>query len=152
MPVSNKIYLDACCLNRPFDDQTLDRIRIEAEAIMILLNSVRNGIIKMIGSDVLSLEIDKTPDLIRKSQLLTLTHYISKYIRVDDSLRDRARHIQNMGFKGFDAFHIACAEKGNVGSLLTTDDKMIKLYIKKKSEITIAIQNPIEYLQEFLTR
>lgn len=27
-----KVYLDACCLNRPFDDQTQGRIRLEAEA------------------------------------------------------------------------------------------------------------------------
>ncbi|HPZ08922.1 MAG TPA: hypothetical protein PL110_12455 [Candidatus Eremiobacteraeota bacterium] len=32
-----KIYLDTCCLNRPFDDQTQDRNRLEAEAIMIIL-------------------------------------------------------------------------------------------------------------------
>lgn len=26
------IYLDVCCLNRPFDDQTQERIFLEAEA------------------------------------------------------------------------------------------------------------------------
>jgi hypothetical protein len=26
-----KIYLDACCLNRPFDDQSRYRIRLESE-------------------------------------------------------------------------------------------------------------------------
>jgi len=25
-----KVYLDACCLNRPFDDQSQDRIRLES--------------------------------------------------------------------------------------------------------------------------
>jgi len=24
-----KIYLDVCCLNRPFDDQVQDRVRLE---------------------------------------------------------------------------------------------------------------------------
>ncbi len=28
-----KIYLDVCCLNRPFDDWTQERIRLEGEAI-----------------------------------------------------------------------------------------------------------------------
>ena len=32
-----KIYLDACCLNRPFDDQSQDRVRLEAEAILLIL-------------------------------------------------------------------------------------------------------------------
>jgi len=26
-----KVYLDVCCLNKPFDDQTHDRIRLERE-------------------------------------------------------------------------------------------------------------------------
>jgi hypothetical protein len=32
-----RIYLDACCLNRPFDDQTQARIRLEAEAVLMIL-------------------------------------------------------------------------------------------------------------------
>ena len=32
-----KIYFDTCCLNRPFNDQTQDRIRRETEAIQTLL-------------------------------------------------------------------------------------------------------------------
>jgi hypothetical protein len=35
-----KIYLDACCLNRPFDDQTQSRIYLEAQAIMTKLKSM----------------------------------------------------------------------------------------------------------------
>jgi hypothetical protein len=27
-----RIYSDVCCLNRPFDDSSQDRIRLEAEA------------------------------------------------------------------------------------------------------------------------
>jgi len=33
-----KVYLDACCLNRPFDDQTQDCIHLETEAIVLILN------------------------------------------------------------------------------------------------------------------
>ena len=32
-----KIYLDVSCLNRPFDDQTQPRVRLEAEAVTIVL-------------------------------------------------------------------------------------------------------------------
>ncbi len=31
-----RIYLDNCCFNRPFDDQTHFRIRIEAEAKLVV--------------------------------------------------------------------------------------------------------------------
>jgi hypothetical protein len=30
-----KIYLDNCCLNRPFDDLSQDRVYLEAEAILM---------------------------------------------------------------------------------------------------------------------
>lgn len=39
-----RIYLDVCCLNRPFDDQTQDRIHLEAEAVLTILKYIeKNG-------------------------------------------------------------------------------------------------------------
>lgn len=38
-----KIYIDVCCLNRPFDDQAQDRIHLEAEAILAVLNHSRTS-------------------------------------------------------------------------------------------------------------
>ncbi len=46
-----RIYLDACCLNRPFDDQTQARIRLEAEAVLIILTQCQMGDWEWIGSD-----------------------------------------------------------------------------------------------------
>ncbi|WP_373529089.1 hypothetical protein [Nostoc sp.] len=37
------IYLDVCCLNRPFDDQTQERIFLEAEAVLRILAIVQMG-------------------------------------------------------------------------------------------------------------
>ena len=31
-----KIYLDLCCFNRPFDDQTKARIKLETEAKLVI--------------------------------------------------------------------------------------------------------------------
>ncbi len=35
-----KIYLDVCCLNRPFDDWTQERIRFEGEAILSIMERI----------------------------------------------------------------------------------------------------------------
>jgi len=35
-----RIYLDVCCLNRPFDDQTQERIHLESEAVLIILSNI----------------------------------------------------------------------------------------------------------------
>jgi len=58
-----KIYLDVWCLNRPFDDQTQDRIRMEAEAILLILKNFEVGKWQWIGCEVLDFEIEQTPDL-----------------------------------------------------------------------------------------
>jgi hypothetical protein len=38
-----RVYLDACCLNRPFDDRSQDRIRLEAEAVLAIIERVETG-------------------------------------------------------------------------------------------------------------
>jgi len=35
-----KLYLDLCCFNRPYDDQTQARVRLETEAVILLLSSL----------------------------------------------------------------------------------------------------------------
>jgi hypothetical protein len=57
-----KIYFDVCCLNRPFDDQTQDRIHLEAEAVLSIFNHSRKSGWSIIGSDAIEFEIEKMPD------------------------------------------------------------------------------------------
>jgi len=44
-----KVYFDVCCLNRPFDDQNQARIRLEAEAVLMMLNRCEAGDWEWIG-------------------------------------------------------------------------------------------------------
>ncbi len=41
--------MDVCCLNRPFDDQTQDRIRIESDAILAILSKCVTGEWKLLS-------------------------------------------------------------------------------------------------------
>jgi len=49
-----KIYLDVCCLNRPFDDQSQDRIKLEAEAIIMILFRIEREEWIFTGSEVIN--------------------------------------------------------------------------------------------------
>lgn len=60
-----RIYLDACCFNRPFDDQTQSRIYLEAQAVMTILNQCQSLTWKLINSSALIAELNQTPDLER---------------------------------------------------------------------------------------
>ena len=45
-----KIYLDNCCYNRPFDDQMQERVHLESEAILTILQRGQSGIYSIIGA------------------------------------------------------------------------------------------------------
>lgn len=38
-----KLYLDVCALSRPFDEQDYLRIRLETEAVNLILSNIRKG-------------------------------------------------------------------------------------------------------------
>ena len=52
-----KIYLDVCCLNRPFDDHTEDKIHLESEVIITILSHIFDKKWEMMGSDIIDFEI-----------------------------------------------------------------------------------------------
>lgn len=61
-----KVYFDACCLARPFDDQTIDRNHLEAEAVIVLLRRVHLGEWQMVSSEMLESEIEAGADVQRR--------------------------------------------------------------------------------------
>jgi hypothetical protein len=66
-----KIYLDVCCLCRPFDDQKVNRIHLEAEAIKeILVRCTRDW--TLVTSDAVSFEISRILDKTRMKKALNL--------------------------------------------------------------------------------
>ena len=48
-----KIYLDVCCLNRPFDDQTQGRIHLEAESILTILSLCEMRNWRLLNSEII---------------------------------------------------------------------------------------------------
>lgn len=47
---TKRIYLDVCALCCPFDDQTQIRIRLETEAVQLILSHVRSGELALVAS------------------------------------------------------------------------------------------------------
>ncbi|MEK7249996.1 MAG: hypothetical protein AAB209_06175 [Bacteroidota bacterium] len=46
-----KVYLDNCSLQRPLDSKTQTRIRLEAEAVLVIIALCDEGRIELISSD-----------------------------------------------------------------------------------------------------
>ena len=137
------IYMDVCCLNRPFDDQTKDRIRIESEAVLIILNRCLDDWV-LVGSEVIDYEISKIPDCERKKKVSILASISKKKISINEEIVKRAIKLEKIGLRAIDALHVACAEK-SADVMLTTDDEIIK---KIRDKVKIEIKNPVKFLTE----
>lgn len=61
-----KVYLDHCVYNRPFDNQTNDRIFIEARAFYIIIKWIEEGKMISINSDALEYENGLTSNTDRR--------------------------------------------------------------------------------------
>ena len=145
-----KIYLDVCCLNRPFDDHSQERVRLESEAVVAILG--RSKTLTLLSSEIIDLEISKIPDEDRKQKVMLLSSISKMNIVIDDEIISRAKELNKMGFKSFDAFHIACAEKGQADALLTIDDHMLKKATSQRKLLNVKIENPLKWLMEELIK
>jgi predicted nucleic acid-binding protein len=142
----HKIYLDVCCLNRPFDDWTQPRIRLEAEAVIAILDRCQTGDWLMIVSTALASEIAQTPEAIRRQQVMDLLAAAKIEIQVTPEHIKRASALQGLGFKPFDALHITCAEAAKVDAFITTDDRLLRKAATHADRLDVQVQNPLTWI------
>ena len=145
-----KIYLDACCLNRPFDDQRQARVRLEAEAISLILQKLHQREWEWIGSDVLVYELAQTEDVERKERLLLLAGQSHQVVAMTEKILTQAEKLVASGFDSYDAIHLASAENAKVYVFLTTDDNMQKIANRNKKMFSFVVVNPVTWLEEVL--
>lgn len=55
------VYLDICCLKRPFDDQRSTRVQLETAAIAALVEQTEVGAIRLVRSPAHVLENHRNP-------------------------------------------------------------------------------------------
>ena len=143
-----KVYFDACSYNRPFDDLTQTRVRMEAEAVLAIMSICRSRGWVLVGSDVVDLEIAETKDISKRRKVIEFCEIAQEKVFADATTVARADELQALGFKSLDSFHIALAESANVDVLLSTDYKMVKLANRLNLDIKVA--NPLNWLSEVL--
>jgi predicted nucleic acid-binding protein len=147
-----KVYLDVCCFNRPFDDHAQDRVRLESEAVLTILGHAQSRMWGLIGSEVIDIEISKIPDDDLRCKVNILTGMKQKFITVNNDVEIRAKELEKLGFKSFDALHIACAEKGDADILLTTDDIFLSKALQSRNILKVRVENPLRWLMEVMEK
>ncbi len=142
---SMKIYLDNCCFNRPFDDQSQLRILLESEAKLRIQENIRSGAFELVWSYVLDYENSQNPFRERREQIIKWRTYSNEDIEESEEVLSIASMIMKHGIKKLDSLHLACAIKADTDYFLTTDDGIIK---KAKHVQNIQIVDPIGFIKE----
>ena len=120
------IYLDNCALQRPLDDRTQFRVRVEAEAIEAVIREIERGIVELLSSDVLLAESSAVADVTRRDFAEETVALATSMVRLTREVENRARPFQRAGMKALDALHLASAVEGGADYFCTTDDRFFK--------------------------
>jgi predicted nucleic acid-binding protein len=145
-----RIYLDVCCLNRPFDDQRQDRIRLEAEAVLLILGRCEAGVLQWLSSAVVEEEVSNTPSSERRARVRNMHSGAHSTVALTDAAIARAQELTAMGFRTYDALHLACAEQATVDVFLTTDDRVLRIATRHKRQLKVRVANPLAWLVEVI--
>ncbi len=142
------VYLDVSCLNRFQDDQHQTRIRLETEAIAIIMEHFDEGRWRHLASAMVVMEIDAIGDINRRRRTIALLPERSEIAQLNDVVWSRAKECETMGFKPADAVHVAAAEVIRADVLLTCDDRMLRTGIGNQEILRVRVANPLSWLKE----
>ena len=145
-----KLYLDNCCYNRPYDDQAQEKIHLEGQAVLSIINRSMRGGDEIIGSPALELEIGWTGDVGKKEKVGCLYRQtVTTRAGYTEDVPKLASELSgHTGLKTLDAFHLSFAETAGADFLLTTDAKFEKLC--SKLTLKVRVMNPLRYLTEVM--
>lgn len=121
-----RLYLDNCCLQRPLDDQTQPRIRVETEAVFAVLAAVQAGEQTLLGSEALEYEISRIPNDTRHDEVISILTLASERLLLTDEVERLASSLEQKGLRSMDAIHLALASRAEADFFCTCDDRLFQ--------------------------
>lgn len=138
-----KIYLDNCSYNRPFDNQSQMRIRLETESKLYIQACIREKKYSLVWSYMLDYENDDNPYEEKRKAISVWREIANDYCPSSDDILSLGLEIMKYGIKSKDALHLACAVKSHCEYFITTDNRLTN-----KNITGIRIINPIDFVRE----
>lgn len=121
-----RIYLDNCCFNRPFDNQSDVRIRIESEAKLHVQELIIEGRLELVWSYILDHENGATPFHDRRECISSWAVRAGRRIEASPNVPEKAESYASFGIKAVDALHVACAVTAGCAVFLKTDRGILR--------------------------
>lgn len=124
-----RIYLDNCAYNRPYDDQSQIRIRLESEAKLHVQQMVKDKQLELVTSYILDAENGNNRYEMKRNAIQNFMNENESFFvgeEHDPEVRAIAKEVQKTGVKSMDSLHVACAEIAKCKYFITTDDRLLK--------------------------
>lgn len=124
--MKQKVYLDVCTLCRSFDNQSYLRIRLETEAVNLIISKIRSKQFRLMVSPVHYREISDISEAKERIELEAMLKNLGRSIKADlHKTRKRTEQLITFGMGVADAAHVAFAEEAGA-AFISCDDKLLK--------------------------
>jgi len=123
------------------------RIRLEAEAILSVLELCKADRLELISSEALELEIERNPLATRRNYAESALESAQSYIRLDERIELRAYAFLALGIQPLDALRLASAEAAKADYFCTCDDRFLKR-AKSIDDLQTVPVTPLELIEE----
>jgi predicted nucleic acid-binding protein len=137
-----RVYLDMCCLKRPFDDQRQLRVREEAAAVAAVIARAEHGEFALVRSPAHLVENDANPREDRRLAAALWIDGAAVDVQLDAEVEARATRLVALGLGPLDALHVALAERAEARWFVTCDDDLLGRAGQLGHELRTAVISP----------
>jgi predicted nucleic acid-binding protein len=139
--MKKRLYLDNCSLNRPYDDQSLLKNYLEAEAKTYIQKEILQKKYELAWSYIMDYEVFFNPFSDRKNQIIKWKEIAVVDINESEKIILTANEIMKKNIRPKDSLHLACAIEAGCNFFITTDRKLLNKHID-----SITVVNPIDFI------
>ena len=130
-----RVYLDMCCYNRPYDDQSQIKVSLETQAKLHIQDLIQKKRLDLVSSYMLRYECGQNP----------YDTHAAAYVGLErrKEIEAIAKRIMDTGVKFKDACHVASAVYANCEYFISTDKRLLKYKTEQ-----IKLVSPIDFVTE----
>ena len=139
-----KLYLDNCCFNRPFDDQSQLLVRLETEAKLFIQEGIKNRTFELVWSYVLDIESDANPYPRRRKSVQAWKSFAGTDVEESEALLVLMESFEKRSLKPCDALHLASAVTASADFFITVDRGILNKPIHE-----IRVMNPEQFVRYY---
>ena len=140
-----RVYLDTCAIQRPLDDLSQLRVRLEADAVIALIELCEAGALELVASSAHDIENGQNPYPDRHAHAADVIAVAQVFAETTAAVAERAGTYARSGLRRLDALHLASAVESGAAFFCTTDDRLLRVG-RDADTRTTAVVSPLELI------